>query len=74
MIPVGIGVLAGIWLVQKGIIGWQDPLAGLVKGEGKTRSNTEEELSLVKIGSKEVALTEGVESASPVEGYGVQSL
>merc|ERR1719395_203796 len=25
MIPVGIGVIALFWLVQKGILGWQDP-------------------------------------------------
>merc|ERR1719463_687845 len=30
MIPVGIGVIALFGLVQKGILGWQDPLAGLV--------------------------------------------
>jgi inorganic pyrophosphatase len=68
MIPVGIGVIALFALVQKGILGWQDPLAGLVKGDETTRprSNTEEELSLVKIGSKEIPLTEGVEGASPV--------
>merc|ERR1719269_93118 len=47
MIPVGIGVLAGVWLVQKGIIGWSDPLAGLVKGEVERREskNAEEKIS-----------------------------
>merc|ERR1719311_2046161 len=30
LLPVGIGVIALLWLVQKGILGWQDPLAGLV--------------------------------------------
>ena len=33
MIPVGIGVIALFWLVQKDIISWSDPLAGLVKAE-----------------------------------------
>merc|ERR1719146_477333 len=56
MIPVAIGVIALLWLVQKSIIGWQDPLAGLVKGESeesRVRANSEEEQSLVQVGSKE---------------------
>merc|ERR1719399_912035 len=31
LIPVGIGLLAFVVLVYKGILGWQDPLADLVK-------------------------------------------
>jgi len=34
----------------------------------RERSNSEEELSLVQVGSKEVPLTEGAESASPMQG------
>jgi inorganic pyrophosphatase len=78
MIPVGIGLIALVWLVHRGIIGWQDPLAGLVTGEGKERANSAsaEELSLVKIGSKEHALMEDAENASPLSDQAgdVQSL
>jgi len=80
MIPVGIGLIALAILVYKGIIGWQDPLAGLVKGEGEGKkradSGSAEELSLVKIGSKEHALMEDAENASPLSDYAgdVQSL
>merc|ERR1719484_151378 len=47
MIPVGIGLLALAILVQKDIIGWSDPLAGLVKGEVERREskNAEEKIS-----------------------------
>jgi len=80
MIPVGIGLIALVILVHKGIIGWQDPLAGLVKGEGEGKkradSGSAEELSLVKIGSKEHALMEDAENASPLSDNAgdVQSL
>jgi hypothetical protein len=39
LIPVGIGVLAFLVLVQQGILGWQDPLADLVSGGGSPKAN-----------------------------------